>query len=37
MTGEIMDFVLTKLNRRLSRKIMDNAGCHPESLVGKYR
>ena len=42
MTGEIMDFVLTKLNRRLSRNsqsillIMDNAGCHPESLVGKY-
>ena len=37
MTGEIMDSVLTKLNRRLSRSnrsiilLMDNAGCHPKS------
>ena len=42
MTGEIMDIVLAKLNRRLSRNnqsillIMDNAGCHPETLVDKY-
>ena len=42
MTGEILDAVLTKLNRRLSRNnrsillLMDNAGCHPEALVGKY-
>ena len=41
MTGEIMDIVLEKLNRKSSRNnrsillIMDNAGCHPETLVGK--
>ena len=42
MTGEIMDAVLTKLNRRLSQSnrsillLMDNAGCHPENLSGKF-
>ena len=42
MTGEIMDAVLTKLNRRLSQSnrsiilLMDNAGCHPENLAGKF-
>ena len=42
MTGEIMDAVLTKLNRRLSRSnrsillLMDNAGCHPGNLAGKF-
>ena len=42
MTGEILDTVLTKLNRRFSsegRKVallLDNAGCHPEQLKGKY-
>ena len=36
MTGEILDNVLTRLNRQLSSKnrnillIMDNAGCHPK-------
>ncbi len=42
MTGEIMDAVLTKLNRQLSSKhrsialLLDNAGCHPASLKEKY-
>ena len=42
MTGEILNRILTKLNRQLSSKerifllIMDNAGCHPEELAGKY-
>ncbi len=42
MTGDIMNTVLTKLNRRLSRSnrsillLMDNAGCHPNDLVGKF-
>lgn len=42
MTGEILEAVLTKLNRRLScsnRKIlllMDNAGCHPDDLSVKF-
>ena len=42
MTGEIMDVVLMKLNRRLSRsnrsilQLMDNAGCHPKNLAGKF-
>ena len=42
MTGEILDTVLTKLNRRFSsegRKVallLDNAGCHPKQLKGKY-
>lgn len=37
-----MNTVLTKLNRRLSRSnrsillLMDNAGCHPEDLAGKF-
>ena len=40
MTGEIMKSVLGKLNRRMlneNRKIllfMDNAGCHPDNLLG---
>ena len=42
MTGEIMEAVLVKLNRRLSSTnrsiilLMDNAGCHPEALAGKF-
>ena len=42
MDGEIMELVLAKLNRRLSRTgrfillLMDNAGCHPEHLQGKF-
>ena len=42
MTGDILEAVLSKLNHRLSgtnRKIllfMDNAGCHPEHLAGKF-
>lgn len=42
MTGEIMDAVLTKLNRQLSSTdrhillFMDNVGCHPEPLATKY-
>lgn len=42
MSGEIMYTVLKKLNsniREQSRSIilfMDNAGCHPEDLAGKY-
>ena len=42
MTGEIMVSVLTKLNHRLSRSgrsivlLIDNAGCHPESLKEKF-
>ena len=42
MTGEILDDVLTKLNRQLSAKqrsillMMDNAGCHPPDLKDKY-
>ena len=42
MSGEIMDTLLTKLNRRLSRNnrsillLMDNAGCHPEALADKF-
>ena len=42
MTGDILEAILTKLNRRLSssnRKIllfMDNAGCHPDDLSGKF-
>jgi hypothetical protein len=43
MTGDIMNIVLTKLNRRLSWSnrsillLMDNAGCHPDPLAGKFR
>ena len=42
MTGDILDAVLTKWNRRLSSRgrsialLMDNAGCHPEELKDKY-
>ena len=42
MTGDILDDILRKLNRRLSSSnrnillLMDNAGCHPENLSGKY-
>ena len=42
MTGQIMEVVLGKLNRRLSASkrsillFMDNAGCHPEDLNGKF-
>lgn len=42
MTGEIMEFVLTKLNNRLSCSnhsillMMDNAGCHPDNLQTKF-
>ena len=42
MTGEIMEAVLTKLNRQLSSSgrsillLMDNAGCHPENLSEKF-
>lgn len=38
MTGEILDEVITKLNRHLSSSswsvvlLMDNAGCHPHEL-----
>ena len=42
MNGEIMELILTKLNHlfaSLRRKIlllMDNAGCHPGELKGKF-
>ncbi len=42
MTGEILDTILTKLNRQLSSKnrhillLMDNTGCHPQELEDKY-
>ena len=42
MTGDIMHRVLLKVNNQLksqSRSIallMDNAGCHPQNLLGKY-
>ena len=42
MTGDILDAVLSKLNRKLSSRgrsialLMDNAGCHPEELKDKY-
>ena len=38
MSGEILEDILTKLNRRLTKfnrnilLLMDNAGCHPEKL-----
>ena len=42
MTGEILDEVLTELKHRLSScslsivLLLDNAGCHPHDLKGKY-
>ena len=42
MTGEIMEAVLSKVNRRMSNSnrsialLMDNAGCHPEQLAEKF-
>ena len=42
MTGDILDDSLTKLNHRFCSTncrvalLMDNAGCHPENLRGKY-
>ena len=42
MNGEILDKVLTKLNRKFSSQhrnialLLNNAGCHPEELKGKY-
>ena len=42
MTGEILDKVLSKLNRQLRSKgrsialLMDNAGCHPPEIKDKY-
>ena len=42
MNGNIMESILTKLNHRLSRSsrtillFMDNTGCHPEHLQGKF-
>lgn len=42
MNGAIMEEILSKLNRRLSRSsrfillLIDNAGCHPDYLQGKF-
>ena len=42
MTGDILEAILTKLNRRLSSSnrnillLMDNAGCHPDDLPRKF-
>ena len=42
MKGEILDKVLTKLNQKFSSQhqkvalLLDNAGCQPEELKGKY-
>ena len=42
MTVEIMNTILTKVNRQLSGSgrhillFMDNAGCHPDELATKY-
>ena len=42
MTGSILDSVLSSLNRKLSSQrrsillLLDNAGCHPHDLQGKY-
>ena len=42
MSGNIMNSILQKLNRGLVAKkrhiilLMDNAGCHPQDLSGKY-
>ena len=42
MDGEFMEFVLSKLNSRMSRNccsillMLDNAGCYPEDLKSKF-
>ena len=42
MSGEILNEVLSKLNRKLVREgrsvllFMDNAGCHPSNIVDRY-
>ena len=42
MSGEILDKILTNINRKLSSQsrtillLMDNAGCHPEQFKNKY-
>ena len=42
MSGEILDKILTSINRKLSSQsrtvllLMDNAGCHPEQFKNKY-
>ena len=42
MTGDILDKILTKLNRRFSLNrrnvalLLDNAGCHSEEIKNKY-
>ena len=42
MTSEVMESVLTRLNRKLAfedRKVilfLDNASCHPESMIGQF-
>lgn len=42
MTGDILDSILSKLNRQMVGKnckillFMDNAGCHPEELHTKF-
>ena len=42
MTGSILDSVLSSLNRKVSSQrrsillLLDNAGCHPRDLKGKY-
>ena len=42
MSGEILEDILTKLNRRFIKSnrnillLMDNAGCHPQELVSKF-
>ena len=42
MTGDILDFILSKINCRLFCTnqsvilLMDSAGCHPENLKTKF-